>query len=147
MSAGRAMMWASLAGRFWAYKRPEVPDDAPAIECDVIEVETGRVWLARRYIPTGWKDTDPRYTHVEFPRCTTGSGPGERGDTFFVDITTWPVPLPRTPYPAQTCAAHRERVMFRLRVRRALDIERAAAMVRATLAAYEDMPRDIGESS
>jgi hypothetical protein len=57
----------SECGRYVA-----VPFGEDCADYDVIETATGRVWLSRRYTPTGWSDTDRRYTHAEFPRMVTG---------------------------------------------------------------------------
>ena len=48
------------------------PYGASGTAYDVIEVKTGTVWLHGRYVPTGWGDTDRRYTHAEFSRLVSG---------------------------------------------------------------------------
>lgn len=62
-------LWISDCGRYVARREDAAGD---ALRYDVIELATGIVWLGKRYRPTGWHDTDRRFTHAEFPRMLTG---------------------------------------------------------------------------
>ena len=63
----RESVWVSDCGKYFA-RDTHVPND---VMPDVVERATQTWWLARRYVPTGFDDTDRRYTHAEFPRMVT----------------------------------------------------------------------------
>jgi len=62
--------WLSDCGNYIAH----VWGDPGSLEMDVMETRGKGVWLGSRYKPTGWEDTDPRYTHPEFPHMVTYFG-------------------------------------------------------------------------
>lgn len=98
MTASARKAFVSECGRYVA-----IPFGTDRSDYDVVETETGTVWLAGRYEPAGFDDTDRRYTHAEFPRMVSGwSNRGRRCgerwisafDLSFVDADTT-IPIKR----------------------------------------------------
>jgi hypothetical protein len=67
----RESLWVSDCGKYLA-RQPHIPNDVTRVLHDVVHRETRRWWLAGRYQPTGWDDTDRRYTHPEFNGVVVG---------------------------------------------------------------------------
>lgn len=63
----RESVWVSDCAKYFARDTHRPWEVMP----DVVERATQTWWLARRYVPTGFDDTDRRYTHAEFPRMVT----------------------------------------------------------------------------
>jgi hypothetical protein len=59
----REALWISDCKKYYA--RRLYSEDSTGL--DVLAVDGSRIWLSGRYKPTGWEDTDRRYTHPEFP--------------------------------------------------------------------------------
>lgn len=58
-------VWVSTDGHYYALPYRQI-DGTPYY--DVLDAHGPGVWLSHRYQPTGFDDTDPRYTHAEFPQ-------------------------------------------------------------------------------
>jgi len=63
-------LWISDCGKYVA--RPVEDTGRHETMLDVVDRATRKWWLVGRYHPTGWDDTDPRYTHCEFPSMVVG---------------------------------------------------------------------------
>lgn len=63
----RESLWVSDCGKYLA-RDTLIPNK---VFLDVAERATGKWWLASRYEPTGFEDTDRRFTHPEFPAMVT----------------------------------------------------------------------------
>lgn len=78
-------VWLSTDGCYYALPAPR---GGSAVAYDVLEGEGPGVWLHQRYVPTGWDDTDKRYTHAEFPGMIgswTNEGRWTRGRTRYIE--------------------------------------------------------------
>lgn len=63
----RESLWVSDCGKYLA-RDTLIPNK---VLLDVAERATGKWWLAGRYEPTGFEDTDRRFTRPEFPAMVT----------------------------------------------------------------------------
>ena len=65
MPIPRPRIWISDCGNYYALPVDAKEASAPAY--DVLAIHGPSIWLYRRYRPTGFADSDHRYTHAEFP--------------------------------------------------------------------------------
>lgn len=61
-------MFLSNCGKYIAISRR----NDVGVDYDVTTTDGSEIWLSKRYVPTGWDDTDPRYVYAEFPHMVTG---------------------------------------------------------------------------